>query len=76
MNLHPRRMFYMDKTLTKLTTLLIIIGALHLGLVGVLGIDLLGTIFGTGVIMKTVYVLVGMSAILHVYTTFFKKVGK
>ena len=66
----------MDKTLTKITTLFILIGALHLGLVGVLNIDLLGTIFGTGVIMKTVYVLVGMSAILHVYTTFFKKVHK
>lgn len=66
----------MDKTLTKITTLLIVIGALHLGFIGVLGIDLIGTIFGTGVIMKTVYVLVGMSAVLHVYTDFFKKVGK
>ncbi len=64
----------MDKTLTKITTLLIIIGALHLGLLGVLGINLLGTIFGTGIIMKTVYVLVGVSAVLHVYTDFFKKV--
>ena len=64
----------MDKTLTKLTTLFIILGALHLGLVGVLGIDLLGTIFGTGIIMKTVYVLVGVSAVLHIYTDFFKKV--
>lgn len=63
----------MDKTLTKLTTLFIIIGALHLGLVGVLGLDLLGTIFGTGIIMKTVYVLVGVSAVLHIYTDFLKK---
>ena len=62
----------MDKTLTKMTTLLIIIGALQLGLVGVLGIDMLGTVFGTGVIMKIVYVLVGVSAILHIYTDFFK----
>ena len=66
----------MDKTLTKVTTLLILIGALHLGLLGVLGIDLIGTIFGTGVIMKTVYVLVGVSALLHIYTDFFKKVTK
>ncbi len=66
----------MDKTLTKVTTLLILIGALHLGLLGVLSIDLIGTIFGTGVIMKTVYVLVGVSAVLHIYTHYFKKVTK
>lgn len=64
----------MDKTLTKITTLLIVVGALHLGLLGVLGLDLIGTIFGTGIIMKTVYVLVGVSALLHIYTDFFKKV--
>lgn len=66
----------MDKTLTKVTTLLMVIGALHLGLLGVLSIDLIGTIFGTGVIMKTVYVLVGVSALLHIYTDYFKKVTK
>lgn len=66
----------MDKTLTKVTTLLMVIGALHLGLLGVLSIDLIGTIFGTGIITKTVYVLVGVSALLHIYTDFFKKVTK
>lgn len=66
----------MDKTLTKVTTLLMVIGALHLGLLGVLSIDLIGAIFGTGVIMKTVYVLVGVSALLHIYTDYFKKVTK
>lgn len=66
----------MDKTLTKITTLLMVIGALHLGLLGVLGIDLIGAVFGTGVFMKTVYVLVGVSALLHIYTDYFKKVTK
>ncbi len=64
----------MDKTLTKVTTLFIVIGALHLGLMGVLGIDLIGTIFGTGVLVKTVYMLVGVSALLHIYTDFFKHI--
>ena len=66
----------MDKTLTKVTMLFIVFGALHLGLLGVLGIDLIGTIFGTGVIMKTVYILVGVSAVLHIYTDFLKKTTK
>ena len=66
----------MDKTLTKVTMLFIVFGALHLGLLGVLGINLIGTIFGSGVIMKTVYILVGVSALLHIYTDFFKKTTK
>lgn len=56
----------MSPTITKITTMLILFGALHLGLVGAFGVDLVTTIFGTGVLHKVVYVLIGVSAFMHI----------
>jgi uncharacterized protein len=50
--------------LTMLTKLLVIIGALNWGLVGLLGLDLVAKLFGTGsVVARVIYILVGLSAV-------------
>jgi uncharacterized membrane protein YuzA (DUF378 family) len=66
----------MDKTIIKLSMLLVLIGALHIGLVGAFGFDLIGTILGTGSVAKLVYILVGVSAVYHLFTDFTKKLVK
>ena len=66
----------MDKTIIKLLSVLVLIGALHTGLIGSMGFDLLGTIFGTGTVAKLVYTLVGIGAVYHLFTDFTKKLAK
>lgn len=47
-----------------LITLLVVIGALNWGLVGLLGINLVSSLFGTGsVLEKVVYTLVGLAGL-------------
>lgn len=49
--------------------ILVIIGGLNWGLVGLFNFDLVATIFGTmSVISRTVYILVGLSAVYMAYT--------
>jgi uncharacterized membrane protein YuzA (DUF378 family) len=44
--------------------ILVIIGALNWGLVGLIGLDLVAKLFGTGsVLARVVYILVGLSAV-------------
>lgn len=58
----------------KLALILVIIGGLNWGLVGLLGFDLVATLFGTmSMISKVVYVLVGLSAVYMLFTSFGKK---
>ena len=53
---------------------LLIIGGVNWGLVGLFGFDLVATLFGDMTpISRLVYVLVGLSALYSIYTTF--KVG-
>ena len=53
---------------------LLIIGGVNWGLVGLFGFDLVATLFGNMTpISRLVYVLVGLSALYSIYTTF--KVG-
>ena len=66
----------MDKTITKLFTLLVLIGGLHIGLLGGFGLDLLGTILGTGTLAKLVYILIGVGAAYHLFTDVSKKIVK
>lgn len=51
--------------INMLITDLVIIGALNWGLVGLLGLDLVAKIFGTGTVLaKVVYILVGVSGLI------------
>ena len=63
----------MSPTMIKITTMLILFGALHLGLVGAFGVDLITNIFGTGILPKVVHVLIGVSVVMHVVTGTHKK---
>ena len=61
------------KFLYWLTWVLVIVGALNWGLVGAFkGFDLVVSIFGTGALTSTVYVLVGISAIWQIIVAFKK----
>jgi uncharacterized protein len=58
----------------KITMLLVIVGALNVGLVTLLHVDLIGTIFGE--LTRIVNVLVGFSGLymlVTTYTTLLKK---
>ena len=48
--------------LDKVTFTLVIVGALNWGLIGLFGFNLVSTIFGTGVVERVVYSIVGVSA--------------
>lgn len=59
----------MEKTpLDLLALVLVIVGGLNWGLVGLLELDLVATIFGAGSLLaKIVYILVGLSALYMIY---------
>ena len=53
---------------------LVLLGALQVGLVGLLNMDLLGSIFGAWpLVLKLVYVLIGASGAWGVYAMLTKK---
>ncbi len=55
----------------KIAEILVLIGALNWGLVGLFDIDLVKTLFGEmTVLARIVYVLVGISAIILIFTKF------
>ncbi len=66
----------MDKTILKIMTILLLVAGLHVGLYGAFGLDLLGTIFGTGTLAKVVYIFVGISAVYHLFHDVTKKLVK
>lgn len=50
---------------------LVIIGAINWGLIGLLGIDLVATLFGSATMLsRVVYILVGLSGILLIIDYF------
>ena len=52
------------KKLDVLATVLLVVGGLNWGLVGALGLDLVGTLFGAmSTMSRIVYVLVGVAAL-------------
>lgn len=53
------------KIVHLVSLILLLIGGLHLGLSGLLGLDLLGAVLGGGVILKLVLILIGVSSLLH-----------
>ena len=57
------------KGLNIITFVLLVIGGLNWLLVGAFGFDLVATIFGTAsTVSNIVYVLVGLSAIVQIFT--------
>jgi uncharacterized membrane protein YuzA (DUF378 family) len=57
------RRFVVMKLIHVLSLFLVVIGGLHFALSGI-GIDLLGTLFGTH--LTTLYVIMGISTLYHV----------
>lgn len=53
------------KLLHVLTLFFVVIGGLHFALAGI-GIDLLGTVFGTGTHLTVLYIIMGISTLYHV----------
>ena len=54
-----------------ITFILVLIGAINWGLVGAVGIDLVALIFGDMTFLaRTVYILVGVSAIIYAITAY------
>jgi uncharacterized membrane protein YuzA (DUF378 family) len=56
----------MSTTIYKLTTFLILFAAINFGLIGAFGIDIVTKLLGDTVLTKLVYVLMGVSALLHI----------
>ena len=56
------------KALHMITFILLVIGGLNWLLVGAFDLNLVTTIFGAGVFAKVVYVLVGLSALVEIFT--------
>ncbi len=55
------------KVLNLITLALVIIGGVNWGLVGLLNLDLVATLLGSGTILsKIVYILVGASALYNI----------
>lgn len=56
------------KTISIITLALIIIGGINWGLVGLLGFNLIATIFGSySMVSRILYALVGISALYMIY---------
>lgn len=61
------------KKLAQIAGVLVLVGALNWGLIGLLGLNLVTTIFGEGsMLTNLVYDLVGLSALLVIYNMYFK----
>ncbi len=57
------------KTLDVIAAVVLVIGGLNWGLVGLVGVDLVATLFGEfGALSRLVYVAVGLSALYQVLT--------
>jgi len=52
--------------------ILLIIGGINWGLVGLFNFNLVSAIFGTGVIAKIIYILVGIAGLYTIYYLFKK----
>ncbi len=56
------------KALHMITFILLVIGGLNWLLVGAFDFNLVTTIFGAGTVTNVVYVLVGLSALVEIFT--------
>jgi uncharacterized membrane protein YuzA (DUF378 family) len=56
-------MEYIDKILYKVAMVLLVVGALNWLTVGVAGLNMVSGLFGTGVVSRMLYVIVGLAAV-------------
>lgn len=56
-----------------IAAILLIVGGLNWGFIGLFDFDLVMTIFGSGVLTQTIYILVGASALYRLYDLFMMK---
>ncbi len=56
------------KALHLIAFILVVIGGINLGLIGAANFDLVAKILGTGTVTKVVDVLIGLSALVLVFT--------
>jgi len=62
------------KTLKMVSKWLVVLGALEVGLMGAMGFDLVGSVLGSWpMVVKVVYVLVGVAALWGIYAMLTKK---
>jgi hypothetical protein len=57
----------MKNVIDKVAMLLVLVGGLNWGLVGVWNYDLVASMLGSGTLGRSVYVLVGLSALWMAY---------
>lgn len=60
------------KLISLIAMILVLIGGLNWGLVGLFDVNLVATLFGTTVLAQLVYILVGISALWLIITSFTK----
>ena len=60
------------KVVSLIAMILVLIGGLNWGLVGLFDVNLVATLFGTTVLAQLVYILVGISALWLIITSFTK----
>lgn len=56
------------KALHMVTWILVIVGALNWGLVGLFDMNVVEAILGTGTLTMVVYILVGVSALVEIFS--------
>ena len=61
------------KLIHILTLMLVVIGGLNWGLVGLMDLNLVTTIFGTGILTTFLYILVTVSTLYHVMPVLMKQ---
>ncbi len=57
-----------------ITLFLVILGGLNWGLIGLVDLNLVTTLFGTGVLTTLVYIMVTVSTFYHVFPIMMKQV--
>jgi uncharacterized membrane protein YuzA (DUF378 family) len=60
------------KTISLIAMILVLIGGLNWGLVGLFDLNLVATLFGTAILAQLIYILVGVSALWLIVTSFSK----
>ena len=58
----------MKSIIELIASILLIIGGLNWGLVGIFDFNLVTLIAGTGIVATVIYVLVGISALVEIYS--------
>lgn len=64
------------KIISLIAMILVLIGGLNWGLVGLFDLNLVAALFGTTILAQLIYILVGISALWLIITSFLKNNAK